>query len=399
MSIIGIGEEGISGLSRNARSLIGQAEHVFGAVRHLKLAEPLIQGISHSWPSPFDAAMTDVLALRGRKVCVLASGDPFFYGVGTTLLRHVKPEETLTIPVPSSLSLAASRLGWPLQDTDCLALHGRPLNSLYPLLFDKNRIIALSEGSETPAQIAALLSEAGFPRSVLTVLEALGGENERIRRIKADQFNLKDINPLNIVGIELEAAENARIIPLAGGLADHLFEHDGQITKREIRALTVSALAPCKGWLLWDIGAGSGSVSIEWLLCDKSLKAVAIEADPVRMERVRRNASSFGVSRLQTVLGTAPDALAGLPEPDCVFIGGGGSDPGVLDAAIQALKPGGRLVANAVTLEMEQLLLAYYARLGGTLSRFEITRATQIGSMTGWRPAMPITQWIWNKAR
>ena len=398
MSIIGIGEDGISGLSKSACQRIEDAEHIFGGERHLELAADLIKGTNHPWPVPFDSSMKDVLALRGQKVCVLASGDPFFYGVGTTLLRHIDPAETITIPVPSSVSLAASRLGWPLQDTDIVALHGRSLDQVRPLLFDHNRIFALSEGSDTPSRIASLLTENGFRHSRLTVLEALGGAHERIRHTTAESFDLQDIHSLNIVALEIHTETDARIIPLCHGLEDRLFEHDGQITKREIRALTLSALAPRKGELLWDIGAGSGSIAIEWLLADKSLKAIAIEADAGRLERIRHNAASFGVPSLQTIHGNAPDSLQGLSQPDAIFIGGGGSDPDVMDTALHALKPGGRLVANAVTLEMEFLLLNCHKRFGGALSRFEIMRASAIGSMTGWRPAMPITQWIWTKS-
>jgi len=231
----------------------------------------------------------------------------------------------------------------------------------------------------------------------LTVLEALGGEAERVRSAQANRFALPAINALNVVAVEVAAGGDARILPRAFGLDDALFDHDGQITKREIRALTLSALAPRRGELLWDIGAGSGSIAIEWMLADPSLKAVAVEANAERAARIRRNAVSFGVPGLGIAEGEAPAALGGLPAPDAIFIGGGGSDPGVFDAAVDALRPGGRLVANAVTLEMEAVLLAAQARLGGELIRIEVSRAGPIGSMQGWKPAMPVTQWRWRK--
>lgn len=376
---------------------MAQAGHVFGGKRHLELAAPLIAGVARAWPVPFDPDMADVLALKGRKVCVLASGDPFFFGVGATLSRHLGKGEYIAFPAPSAFSLAASRLGWPLQQAECLSLHGRPLDLVRPHLHPGTRLIALTSDGAGPAALAALLAESGFGASRLTVLEALGGPQERIRTGRADAFDLGAVHALNVVGIEVEAAPDARILPLGFGLADALFEHDGQITKREIRALTLSALSPRRGELLWDIGAGSGSIGIEWMLAHPSLSAIAIERDAERAGRIARNAARFGVPGLKIVTGAAPAALEGLPAPDAVFIGGGGSGEGVLDAALAALKPGGRLVANAVTLEMEAALLAAHGRHGGLLTRIEVSRAAPVGAMTGWRPAMPVTQWAWAK--
>ncbi len=341
--------------------------------------------------------MRNVLALRGQKICVLASGDPFFFGVGATLARHVQAGEFTAYPAPSAFSLAASRLGWPLQEIETVSLHGRPVDLVRPLLHPGRRIAALTSDEKGPAELAALLTESGFGRSRMTVLEALGGTAERIRSAQAGRFALADVNALNVVAIEVSAEPGARILSRTSGLDDVLFEHDGQITKREVRALTLSALAPRRGEFLWDIGAGSGSIGIEWMLADPSLSAVAIEAHPERAARIRRNAVAFGVPGLDVIEGQAPDALAGLRQPDAIFIGGGGSDPCVFDTAVEALKPGGRLVANAVTLEMETVLLAARARLGGELTRIEISRAAPIGSMSGWKPAMPVTQWTWTK--
>ncbi len=398
LTIVGIGEDGISGLGDEAKRAIKAAEFVFGGARHLELAAALIGGEARQWPKPFDAAMNAVTALAGRKVCVLASGDPFFHGVGVTLARKILAEEMRAIPAPSATSLAAARMGWALQEVETVSLHGRPIDLIRPLLHPRARLLALTSDGEAPAAIAALLAELGFGPSRITVLEALGGPNERTRSARADAFKLEKINPLNVLALEIESESQTHILPLTPGIADDLFEHDGQITKREVRALTLSALAPRRGELLWDIGAGSGSVAIEWMLAHPSLRAIAIEAEPARAARIGRNAAACGVPDLTVIHGAAPEALAGFHTPDAIFIGGGGSDPGVLDAAIQALRPGGRLVANAVTLELEALLIARHAGLGGTLTRISVARAAPVGTMAGWKPAMPITQWSWEKS-
>lgn len=397
LAIVGIGEDGAAGLGEEARRLIGEAGIVFGGKRHLALAKELIRGEALTWPRPFDAAMRDVLALRGKKVCVLASGDPFLHGVGVTLARHIPVAEMTVIPAPSAFSLAASRLGWALQEIDTVSLHGHAIDLIRPLLQPGRRVLALTSDGDGPKAVAELLRGLGFGASRLTVLEALGGPDERIRTVAADGFDLKGVNQLNVLALELESDREARVLPLTPGRAHELFEHDGQITKREVRAVTLAALAPRRGELLWDIGSGSGSISIEWMLTDPAMRAVAVEADADRAARIRRNASAFGVPGLKVVEGEAPAALAGLPVPDAIFIGGGGTDAGVMDAAVAALRAGGRLVANAVTLEMEALLLTKHAELGGELLRIAISRETAIGSMSGWRPAMPVTQWSWVK--
>ncbi|MCV9966595.1 precorrin-6y C5,15-methyltransferase (decarboxylating) subunit CbiE [Pararhizobium sp. BT-229] len=397
LTIIGLGEDGLAGLGDEAKRCIGAAAVVFGGARHLELAGPLIAGESHAWMSPFERSVEAVVALRGMPVVVLASGDPFFFGVGVTLARHIDPSEMRVLPAPSSFSLAASRLGWALQDIATVSLHGRPIDLIRPHLQPGNRVLALTSDEKGPETLAALLAGCGFGQSKLTVLEALGGVHERVTVQSASDFSLSAINPLNICAVEVTAGEAARVLPLAKGLDDGLFEHDGQITKREIRALTLSALAPRRGELLWDIGAGSGSIGIEWMLCDPAMKAIAVEGSAERAGRIRRNAAAFGVPGLTVVEGVAPAALAGLPKPDAVFIGGGGSEDGVMDAAIAALRRGGRLVANAVTTQMEAVLLDHHARLGGSLIRIDIARASPVGAMTGWRPAMPVTQWSWVK--
>lgn len=399
LSIVGIGEDGLEGLGENARRLIAAAEFVFGGRRHLALVQPLIAGVPHSWPAPFDTEMIAVRELRGRRVCVLASGDPFLHGVGATLARHISAAEMTVLPAPSAFSLAAARLGWALQDVECVSLHGRAIELIRPLLHPGTRILALTSDEKAPPLIARLLTDSGFGSSHLTLLEALGGPDERLRSCRADAFYLAAINPINLLAIDVESNSEARILALTAGLCDDMFEHDGQITKREIRAVTLSTLAPRRGELLWDIGAGSGSIGIEWMLAHPSLRAVCIEANPERAARIRRNAAACGVPGLIVVEGTAPQALTQLQSPDAVFIGGGGTDEGVIDRSCSALPEGGRLVANAVTLEMEAQLLARHAELGGELTRTAVSRAAPVGAMQGWRPAMPVTQWSWTKPR
>jgi precorrin-6B C5,15-methyltransferase / cobalt-precorrin-6B C5,C15-methyltransferase len=397
LSIVGIGEDGAEGLLPVARGLVEGAEIVFGGERHLRLAAPLIRGVARPWPSPFDGAVAEVLAQRGRQVCVLASGDPFVYGVGSTLMRHVDAGETVAVPAPSAFSLAASRLGWALPETAQVSLHGRAGDLIRPHLQPGARVLALTSDGEGPAMLACLLAESGFGASRLTVLEALGGPRERISTTTAEGFDLQDVDALNIVAVEVVAAPGARVLARGAGLADNLFEHDGQITKREIRAVTLSALSPRRGELLWDVGAGAGSVAIEWMLADLSLRAIAIEARAERAARIRRNAAAFGVPGLHVLEASAPVVFDGLGTPDAIFIGGGASDGGVLDAAIAALRPGGRLVVNAVTLETEALLIARRASLGGELIRIALSRAEPVGTMTAWRPALPVAQWAWAK--
>lgn len=397
LTIVGIGEDGVAGLGPTAQELIARAEHVFGGARHLALAQPLVRGTAHAWPVPFDASFRAVLALRGQAVCVLASGDPFLHGVGASLVRHVPPAEMRVLPAPSSFSLAAARLGWALQAVETVSLHGKPIELILPLLHPGRRILALTSDGHAPAAIAALLTEAGFGASPFIICEALGGVDAAIHESHANRLGTAVFHPLNIVAITVATDVAARILPRAPGLDDALFAHDGQITKREVRALTLSALQPRRGELLWDIGAGAGSVAIEWMLTDASLKAIAVENNTERAGRIGANALRLGVPGLRVVTGAAPAALAGLPQPDAIFVGGGGTDDGVMPAAMAALPAGGRLVANGVTLEMEALLLHLYQQHGGHLTQIAIARAAPLGGMSGWRPAMPVTQWQWTK--
>ncbi|MEA3178401.1 MAG: precorrin-6B C5,15-methyltransferase / cobalt-precorrin-6B C5,C15-methyltransferase [Gammaproteobacteria bacterium] len=401
LSIVGIAEDGIEGLGELARGLIESAEFVFGGSRHLSLATPLIRGTARPWGTPFDESVSEVLGYRGRPVCVLASGDPFQHGVGSVLARHVAADETIAIPAVSAFSLAASRLLWPLPQLALLSLCGRSLDLIRPHLHPGARILALTSGARAPAAIAALLCTTGFGESTVTVLEALGGPRERIRAARASAFGIDQIDSLNTVAIEVAASPSARILPRVAGLPDELFEHDGQITKREIRALTLSALAPRHAELLWDIGAGSGSIAIEWMLTDPSLSAVAIERRSDRTARIRRNANAFGVPDLQVIEAAAPQALNNLPPPNAIFIGGGATSPGLIETAQAALLPNGRLVVNAVTLETEVVLLNAHAQHGGTMTRVEIHHARPVGGEGGrfssWHPSNPIVQWTWVK--
>ena len=380
-----------------ARGLIGAAEIVFGGRRHLSLAAALIRGAARPWPTPFDRAADEVLHHRGRQICVLASGDPFHYGVGAVLARTIDAREMMVVPAPSAFSLAAARLGWSLPETVLLSVHGRALDLVRPHLQPGARILALTSDSDGPAALARLLEGTGFGASRLTVLECLGGPRERVRMATAAAYAFDAVDSLNTIAIEVAVASNARVIARAAGLRGDLFEDDGQITKREIRAITMSSLAPRRGELLWDIGAGAGSVAIEWMLADPSMRAVAIEQRADRAARIRRNAAAFGVPGLEIVEAAAPAALAGLAPPDAIFIGGGASEHRVLETAIASLRSGGRLVVNAVTLATEALLIERHAALGGELIRVAIARAGAIGEKAGWRPAMPVTQWVWTK--
>lgn len=393
LSIVGIGEDGVEGLSPAARALVEQAELVAGGARHLALAGGLIRGETLAWPSPLAGAIPQILARRGQAVAVLASGDPFCYGIGTKLARFVSADEILTVPAPSSLSLACARLGWSLPDARAITFCGRPLAPLAPLLQPGLKLIALSADETTPAGVADFLVKRGFGSTRMHILEALGGPKERIRVTTAADYSFADVGRLNLTALELTAEPGARIQPRASGLPDEMFESDGQMTKREIRAVTLSTLAPRAGELLWDVGAGSGSIAIEWLLSDPTNRAIGIEDNAERAARAARNAIDLGVPDLEIVTGSAPEAFAGLPAPDVVFIGGGASDPGVMDAAWEVLKPGGRMVANSVTVETDALLIDAMQRHGGEMRRISVERLSPIGRMHGYRPAMTVTQW------
>jgi precorrin-6B C5,15-methyltransferase / cobalt-precorrin-6B C5,C15-methyltransferase len=392
LTLIGIGEDGIAGLTPAARKSLAQAHLVVGGARHLALAGPL-SAETMTWPSPLADAIPEILARRGSPVCVLASGDPFFYGVGTLLGAHVGPQEMQCFPAPSAFSLAAARLNWSLQDCCLTSLHGRGFERIIPALQPGAKILCLSWDETTPPRLAKLLCERALGQSRIVVMEAMGGPRERTRASTAKAFRMEGVDPLNLVALEIAATAQSRILPVANGLADSWFETDGQLTKREVRAVTLSSLAPRRGELLWDVGAGSGSIAIEWLLSDPANRAIAIEARADRASLIRRNAENLGVPHIEIIAGRAPEAFATLPRPQAIFVGGGASEATLLDAAYAALPPGGRLVVNAVTLEAEAELIRRFKAQGGELTRIEIARADSLGSFHAWRPALPATQW------
>jgi precorrin-6Y C5,15-methyltransferase (decarboxylating) len=396
LAIVGLGEDGIDGLPPAARTMIAQAALVVGGERHLGLLGP-VGAETLVWPSPIEGALDAIETWRGRPVCVLASGDPFFFGVGTMLMRRFSPSEIVCLPAPSAFALAAARLGWSEQDCALLSLHGRPLEAIVPHLQPKARILALSWDGATPARLAALLATRGMGRSRLAVCEAMGGPRERVRGSEAESFALADVADLNTIALEVVAGRDARILPRAPGLPDNWFEHDGQITRRDMRAITLSALAPQRGELLWDVGAGSGSVAIEWMLADPANRAFAVESRPDRAARIARNALALGTPSLALVAGTAPHALDGLPEPDAIFVGGGATAPGVMDRVVDSLRAGGRVVVNAVTLETQAAAVEWRASWGGDLVQVALAHAEPVGRFSGWRAAMPIIQWRWTK--
>jgi precorrin-6Y C5,15-methyltransferase (decarboxylating) len=392
LSIVGIGEDGLDGLSAAARQLLAGAELVAGGRRHLALVASLGKP-ALEWETPFAASIPKLLAHRGKRVVALCSGDPFWYGAGGVIAEAVPAAETIVVPAVSTFAWAAARLRWRLEEATTLGLHARPVELLRPHLRTGARLIVLARDGVAPAQIAGYLAGIGFGPSCLTILEALGGPSERIRVTTAAGFALNDVRSPLALAIEAVAEPGATIIPHVAGLPDDFFKHDGQLTKREIRAVSLSALAPRGGELLWDVGAGSGAIGIEWLLAHPTNRAIGIESRDDRLDNARANAQALGVPHYDLRLGTAPDALQGLPTPDAVFVGGGAGRDGVLDAVWQALPKGGRLVVNSVTLETEALLIAWQARHGGALLRLSVERAGPVGGRTGWRAAMPVVQW------
>ncbi|MDR5797628.1 precorrin-6y C5,15-methyltransferase (decarboxylating) subunit CbiE [Caballeronia sp. LZ008] len=392
LTVVGIGEDGWHGLSRAARRALLDAQSIHGGERHLALLPYRIAARRMPWPKPF--SLDAVLAERGdgkTRICVLASGDPMCFGVGATLAREVANGEMRVIPAPSSLSLAAARLCWALQDAVCVSLVGRPAASLLANLHRGVRLIVLSADGTTPAAVATLLTAHGFGASRMTVFEHLGGSDERRIDERADDWREPVVAALNLIAIECRTHAGHAGPPLTPGLADDAYRHDGQLTKRDVRAVTLARLAPQPGELLWDVGAGCGSIGIEWMRAHGACRAIAIEANESRQRLIEYNRDALGVPALQLVRGEAPAALDGLPAPDAVFIGGGLTVPGLLDACWARLRQGGRLVANAVTLQSEAALVEWRARHGGELTRIGVAQAEPLGSFDTWRQALPIT--------
>lgn len=389
LTIVGLGEDGPEGLPPASLAALQTAEIIMGPARHLGLipegpAEPV------PWPVPFAEGIPQLLALRGRAVVVLASGDPFWFGAGTVIAKHLAPGEWRALPGPSCFSLAASRLGWALEATACLGLHAIPFDSLRPHLAPGARLIVTLRDGQAPAALAAYLTGAGFGDSQVTVFESLAGPQENQTAALARDLTASQPfqHPLCAA---IQVAGEGPALPLATGREDAWFDHDGQITKRPVRALTLSALAPQPGEHLWDIGSGSGSVAIEWTLCHPTLTATAIEAQPGRADRIIANAQRLGAAPVTVIQGAAPDALHDLPRPDAIFVGGGLSQA-LIDHLTQTC-PGARLVANAVTLESEALLASAQALHGGDLLRIELAQSAPLGPRRGWKAAYPIVQW------
>ncbi len=388
VTVVGIGADGWAGLAEPGRAAVRGAEVVLGGPRQLALVAGHTDAEARAWPSPLLPALPELFAgLRGRRVCALASGDPMHYGLGATLARVLGPVEVLTHP--SSIALACARMGWAAESVEVVSAVGRPLAAVRRVLAPGARVLVLSEGADTPGALAALLADDGWGDSALTVLEQLGGPGERRLDGTARHWVHPPGDPLNLVAVTCDGPGRA----LTPGLPDDAFDHDGQLTKREVRAVTLALLGPRRGELLWDVGAGNGSIALEWLRAHPTCRAVAVEPDPARAARIAANADALGVPGVRVVEGRAPEALDGLPAPDAIFIGGGVTADDVLPRCWEALPAGGRLVANAVTVESEGVLGAARARLGGELTRLSVARAAPVGGFTGWRPAMPVTIW------
>jgi precorrin-6Y C5,15-methyltransferase (decarboxylating) len=395
LTVVGIGEDGFFGLGRAARRALLEAAIVIGGERHLAMLPARIRARREPWPKPFDVA--PIAAYEGTPVCVLASGDPMLFGVGATLARAFPPAQMRVIPGPSSLSFAAARLGWPLQDVTAVSLVGRPLATLNAYVREGTRVLVLSRDGTSPLEIAALLNERGFGPTPMTVFEHLGGPRERRIDARAETWRDEAVGPLNIVALECRT-HGGHALPLTSGLPDGAFLNDGQLTKRDVRAVTLARLAPAPGAMLWDVGAGCGSIGIEWMRAHPACRAIAIESNPQRQAFIAHNRDALGVPGLQLVEGRAPDALSGLPTPDAIFIGGGVTAAGVLDACWSSLREGGRLVANAVTLQGEAELVQWRNRHGGTLTRIAVSEAQPLGGFDAWRAALPITLYETTKA-
>jgi len=398
ITVVGIGADGWAGLGETGRAALRGAPRLVGSARQLELLPPEVTALRRAWPSPMDA-LVEELAVDEEDACVLASGDPLLHGIGATLVRRAGAEHVRILPHLSAFVLACARLRWPAADVELVSAVARAPEVIVPALQHGRRIVAYVTGADGAASVARVLCERGLGASRLVVLEQLGGPQEQIHDGTAESWGERLADPLHAVAVEVVATDAAQAHPRTPGLPDDVFGADGQLTKRHVRAITIAALAPLPGELLWDVGAGSGSIAIEWLRVERTARAVAIEARADRAERIAANALTLGVPHLEVTEGPAPDALAGLPAPDAVFVGGGITTPGLLTACWEALKPGGRLVANTVTLEGEQTVIAARADHGGTLTRIDIAHAEPVGGFTGWRAQMTVMQWSVTKER
>lgn len=392
ITVVGIGEDGLDGLTPKARGLIDEAEVLVGGERHLSKV-PVGGEQRIDWDGDFDAAFDKIEKMKDRRVVVLASGDPLHYGVGANIVRRFGADQVNVIPAPGAFSLAAADLGWPLADVKCLTVHGRALEAVTLYLTPGRRLLVLSWDGETPEKLAGLLTARGFGPSRITVLGNLGGDDETRTEGTAEKWTGETVPDLNTIAVECVAGDGADVLSRVPGLPDDAFEHDGLITKREVRAATLARLMPLPGQTLWDVGAGSGAVAIEWLRAEPSAKAFAVERDPKRAAVIARNAANLGVPELKIVEGEAPGILSGIETvPDAVFVGGGVSVPGLLEACWDALSPGGRLVANGVTLEAEQRLLFFQNEFGGDLTRMAVSRAAPVGPVGRLQTFQPLKQ-------
>jgi precorrin-6Y C5,15-methyltransferase (decarboxylating) len=390
LHIVGIGEDGMEGLVPATRAVIEAAEIIIGGDRHHALADN-ITAERLAWPHPFDALISTIEGLRGRRVVILATGDPLWFSVGARIGRSLDASEIVYHPQLSAFQLAAARMGWSLPVVETLTVHGRPVEQMIAFIQPDARLLVLTTGAQTPAQIAAFLTQRGFGGSKMTVLAAMGGKDEARFDGTAEGWN-HVVPAFNTLAVECVAAPDAALLPRVPGLADNLFQSDGTMTKQEVRAATVAKLMPMRGALLWDIGTGCGSVAIEWMRAARYARAIGIEPRADRRAMAAANALALGAPKLEIIEGTVPGALGGLPAPEAMFIGGGLSRV-TFEAAWAALRPLGRLVANAVTLESEAELIALHKLYGGDLVKILTHRAEPVGRMTGWRPSMPVTQW------
>lgn len=402
LTIIGIGDNGLQSLTPPALALLKTAKTLIAPQRVLDSLDLAALDLETCEIVPWTMGVKPTLALldarRGTPVTMLATGDPMFFGIGATMRRSIAADEMLVIPSPSGFSLAAAHVGWALQDVACISLHGRAVAGLQPHILPGNRILSLTSTGRTVHEAADQLVARGYGESALTVLEHLGGRDERVETLKAQEVGGFDADKprfadFNMLAIHCVAGDEAAIHAPVPGLPDDAFVHDGQLTKQEVRAVTLAALQPCPHALLWDVGAGCGSVAIEWIRAARGARAIAVEPKDTRRTMMAQNATTLGAPGLEIVDGTAPDALSGLEAPDAVFVGGGLTADGVFDACWQVLKPGGRLVANAVTVESETRLVQLQAGHGGTMSRLAVSRAEPVGRFQGWKPLMPVTQW------
>jgi precorrin-6B C5,15-methyltransferase / cobalt-precorrin-6B C5,C15-methyltransferase len=394
LSIVGIGEGGLGDLSQVARGLVDRSSVIVGGKRHLAMLDPNDDRRQIVWTSPIEETIDLILNYRGTPICVLASGDPLCYGIGVTLLRYISIAEMTIIPAPSTFSLICARLGWSLTDVETLSLCGRSPDFLAGILAPGAKLAILSADASTPQIVADLLVKRGYGESQMTVFEHLGGERERAFADLARSWAKPDVATLNAIAVECAIAASMTPLNRLAGLPDDAYHHDGQLTKREVRAMTLAALAPMPGELLWDVGAGCGSIGIEWLRSHRRCRAIAIEQHDRRLQFIADNMAALGTPHLQLVQGKAPDALQDLPTPDAIFIGGGTTSEGLLDACWTALRSGGRLVANAVTVESELQLLDWHRQVGGELIRIAIQRTQPIGNFLGWKPLIPVTQLV-----